>query len=340
MNRNISDHEPSPKSRRELLALGAATAGVLAGAMLKPETAHAHGGPGVDPDVLHLGHGNAAPAGTQLAAGTSIPTLHVTNTAGGTAVTGESAGTPIAGQLAVGVHGLARQATGVIGHSLERLGVLGITDGNPIIGEVVAGISGVAQNANGVVGFSGQRIGVGGHTDGSPLPGEPVAGVHGVAPNAVGVLGFSAQRVGVSGHSDGSSIPGEPVAGVFGSAPRAVGVMGFSEDGVGVQAVNPDGLALDVVGRARFSDTLECAGTMFIRRVTLPVTTGVIPRGRRRLEVVDGSVGPNSLVVLSLTSNPGDGISLSWIEVGAGEFVVHMTDGVVRRTDFRYSVIG
>jgi hypothetical protein len=256
-----------------------------------------------------------------------------------TAVTGETANNPIAGQLAVGLHGLAQHATGVLGHSFERVGVLGLTDGNPIVGEAVAGIHGVAPNAVGVMGFSGQRIGVSGQTNGGPLPGEPVAGVHGIAANAVGVLGHSQRRVGVSGQSDGSAIPGEPVAGVFGSAPQAVGVLGFSQSGVGVQAVNPDGIALDVIGRARFSANLVCAGTIVARRLDLPVRTGVILRGTQRLDVSDGSVGPDSLVLLSLTSNPGQGISLSWIEVGAGQFVVHMTDSVRRNTDFKYSVI-
>ena len=202
MTMNVNDEEQSTRSRRALLSLGAAAAGVLAGTVLKPEQANAHAGPGIDPAVLHLGHDNAAASGTQLVSATTIPTLHVTNTATGVAVTGQTDSNPVVAQLVAGVHGLALHTTGVFGHSFER-------------------------------------IGVGGFTDGAPLPGEPVAGVHGVAPNAAGVLGFS-------------------------------------QNGVGVQAVSPDGIALDVVGHARFSEDLEVNGTVTIQRVGLPVKTGIV----------------------------------------------------------------
>lgn len=302
--RNVNDEEQSTKSRRALLSLSTAVVGALVGAVLKPGETNAHP---VDPKVLHIGHNNMATSGTQLTSAATIPTLTVANTATGLAV------------LAQG----------------GRVGMSGSTVSAPIPGELVAGVHGIAPHAIGVFGHSVEQVGVIGQTDGNPLPGEPVpVGVHGIAPHGNGVFGHSFERVGVGGRTDGNPLPGEPVAGVHGVAPNAVGVLGFSHNGVGVQAISPDGLALDVVGDAHFS------GIVTISEVSLPVKTGVIPLSRRRAVVNDASVGLHSLVLVSLTSNPGQGISLSWVEVRAGSFVIYLSDRVAQNTNFRYSVLG
>jgi hypothetical protein len=164
-------------------------------------------------------------------------------------------------------------------------------------------------------------------------------------PMLFGVLGYSGRRLGVSGQTDGIPIPDEPVAGVFGLAPNAVGVMGFSQNGVGVQAISPDGVALDVMGQAHFSQGLQSGGTIVAqaivtRRVRLPVKSGVIPDGARSVAVDDSSVRPNRLVLVTLTSNPGGGVGVSWIDIGDGRFVIHMSGRVSNNADFRYSVVG
>ena len=125
-----------------------------------------------------------------------------------------------------GVHGTARDFTGVAGTSLNRVGVYGQ------VGEPVdlpagwrAGVLGAANTTAGVTGFSTQAPAVTGHSYFG-------RGVHGGSVMSQGVSGQSALESGVVGVSKlegppvGMNIP--TIAGVVGTAREAPGVIGTS----------------------------------------------------------------------------------------------------------------
>jgi hypothetical protein len=126
----------------------------------------------------------------------------------------------------VGVHGTARDFTGVAGTSLNRVGVYGQ------VGEPVdlpagwrAGVLGAANATAGVTGFSTEAPAVTGHSYFG-------RGVHGGSVMSQGVSGQSALESGVVGVSKlegppvGMNIP--TIAGVVGTAREAPGVIGTS----------------------------------------------------------------------------------------------------------------
>jgi hypothetical protein len=125
-----------------------------------------------------------------------------------------------------GVHGTARDFTGVAGTSLNRVGVYGQ------VGEPVdlpagwrAGVLGAANATAGVTGFSTEAPAVTGHSYFG-------RGVHGGSVMSQGVSGQSALESGVVGVSKlegppvGMNIP--TIAGVVGTAREAPGVIGTS----------------------------------------------------------------------------------------------------------------
>ena len=140
-------------------------------------------------------------------------------------------------------------------------------------------------------------------------------GVHGKTPMGTGVDGRSEQGVGVRG--------GGWNAGVEGEAP--------GEDHPGVRAISrsgppypPDGgLALEVIGKARFST----AGA------------GAVPRGRRMATVANPAVTAASHVTVTLTGDPGLA-RFDWLERQPGVgFVVHLAGLALREIPFTYLIV-
>jgi hypothetical protein len=141
-------------------------------------------------------------------------------------------------------------------------------------------------------------------------------GVHGKTPMGIGVDGGSEQGTGV--HGQGWQ------AGVEGEAP--------GEDHPGVRAESRSrtepyaldgGLALEVIGKARFST----AGA------------GAVPRGRRMTTVAEPAVTAVSHITVTLTGNPGLA-RFDWVErqPGAG-FVVHLQGVSLSEIPFTYLVV-
>ena len=245
-----------------------------------------------------------------------------------------------------GVLGGSGTGTGVLGRSGSGTGVEGFTEtgfvailgvNNSDGGDAVRGLS---QNpaappgdtpANGsgigVHGLSGSGLGVMGESGGGPgvfgLGGA--AGVQGESNSGPGVLGRagnSEDSAGVRGEAVGCVQKG-PCGPGFG-----VGVHGRSEAGTGVRAevLDPAGLALDVVGRARFST----AGA------------GTIPRNQNSAFVANPAVTTNSHIMVTLAGNPGNR-QLHWVErnPGAGFKVIlaQLAPGPRPATPFTYLIV-
>lgn len=123
--------------------------------------------------------------------------------------------------------------------------------------------------------------------------------------NGYGVRGISSSSSETYG--DG------PGVGVNGSAGTGTGVLGMCvAAGIGVEARSdtPEGVALNVRGKARFSTG----------------GSGVVPTGQNSVFVADVDVTEESHISVTLASNPGSRV-VSWVErdPDAGGFTVHMS---------------
>jgi hypothetical protein len=132
----------------------------------------------------------------------------------------------------------------------------------------------------------------------------------------VGVLGQGG--VGVWGASPGVQVSLNPQplppTGVWG---QAAGL-----DAVGVVALNGDGRALSVRGRAAFSG----------------VATGAIAARSDSAFVAAPTIGDGTLVSLTLTGDPGN--ATPWVEVQPGKgFIVHLTAKAKGPLSFTYLLI-
>lgn len=283
-------------------------------------------------NVLHLGEENTAPTGknTAIAADVSRSAFHVTN-----ASDDESGAIHGHAAAGIGVLGSSQSFRGVYGHSDDDTGV----QGDSING---AGVFGASEHESGV-GVQGTSFtGLGTGVEGSSVSGAGVRAFsesgHGVfagsnsgtaidatSDTGVGVLGWSPEGTGVVGI--GSIVRGlgsvpEAAPAVLGIAPGAAAAVRAASgnlvpDTAGTVPVPaPDGgLALDVIGQARFST----AGNATIGAeedshvVPLPAVTA------------------DSHVSISLTGDPGDR-SLKWVERDPGiGFRVHFVGGHPRR---------
>ena len=194
--------------------------------------------------------------------------------------------TPDPGLTALLVTNLASEP----GPGGEGVGIHGRASRHGVMGTTVDGPSGV-------VGFDFD-IGPGGLLEPGP-DANPVAAVLGFGQNR-GVVGLGLGGIGVSGWSPGDSAAVEAVSGdfafLFGEAP-------FVPD---------NGLALEVVGKARFSSAAMTE----------------LPPGAKQHTVSDPHVQGSSLVLTTLHSDPGKGVAIAWVKVAAkgGSFKVHLSD--------------
>ncbi len=155
----------------------------------------------------------------------------------------------------------------------DAFGVFGHSGGGP-------GVNGLSEKGSGVSGSSNHSYGVRGHTYGAPSPENFPVGVAGLAlirldedpavpaedGPGTGVFGRSGSGTGVGAMSDsGYGVQGRSQSGIgaVGRSESNVGVAGVSpgesaavlaESAIGIGPWEPDGgLALDVIGKARFS---------------------------------------------------------------------------------------
>ena len=294
---------PAQRTRRDFLKYGGAAAvGLMTGATLWGETTEAN----ASSDGLSLGEFNQQDAQTTLeggAPGTSL-LLVANNAASGAALHGD------------GENG----ATGVVGTSAGGPGLHGISDGDP------PGVLGESNFGTGVEGF-GPAVGVFGESSG---PGG--RGVLGLGPTegGIGVRGEGSLR-GVAGYSiRGAGVEGasEKVEGVGGTSAEHFGVVGFGGRG-GVRGIaegdspgvlaesgvlkggRDGGLALQVVGQARFSNAGQ----------------GTVPAGQNQSAPItppNGLSGPSHIMV-TLTGNPRGIRTVQWVDVREDDFIVHLT---------------
>jgi hypothetical protein len=216
-------------------------------------------------------------------------------------------------------------------YDLGAAGVVGVSGGGAVAGSTggvgVWGIAGEVelnpqpfppapaglwgQGGDGGIGTLAQgHIGMWGATpeadvslNPQPLPPTGVWG-QGV-PGEVGVLGQGG--VGVWGASPGVQVSLNPQP----LPPTGIWGQGAGTDAFGVVALNGDGRALSVRGRAAFSG----------------VAKGSIPPKSNSAFVAAPTIDDRSLVSLTLTGDPGGAIP--WVEVQPGRgFVVHLTANV------------
>jgi hypothetical protein len=154
--------------------------------------------------------------------------------------------------------------------------------------------------------------------------------------DGVGVQGTGG-RFGVAGTivPDGVAITETLVAGVWGTSTLGTtttltgtyGLAGtaYGGDQIGVVAHNPSGVALSVMGGIK----LSCGGR------------GTIEARRREVEILDASIAPGSVVLVSLSDDPGNsGVAVQYVRTEAGRAVVGLTAPVTRETGFTYLCFG
>lgn len=138
------------------------------------------------------------------------------------------------------IWGQTDNATGVMGISVEGIGISGTsekgpgvggfsTDGMGISGTSVNnyGVIGYGTNAHGVYGTSNEGCGVVGYSDynyGVSGYSADSSGIFGRSDNDPGVVGYSIHAYGIAGYSTDS-------CGVFGQSDNAPGVVGYSTNG-------------------------------------------------------------------------------------------------------------
>ena len=185
-----------------------------------------------------------------------------------------------------------------------------------------AGFANYAQGSGcGVQGTSGTGTGVfGGSTAGPGVVGRTVSGtgVSGESQTSDGVQGHSVSGFGVKGESD-------TAIGVLGSSDAAIGVQGSSDSGTGGYFDCQNGIALEVLGRARFSN----AGA------------ATIPSGQDSVFVANPAVTAKSHVAVTFTSDPGSR-QLKWVQRTPGSGFTVQAPGPAKTrpaTAFTYLVV-
>ena len=181
-----------------------------------------------------------------------------------------------------------------------------------VVGHSVGLPPGVRGDSDHGFGLEGKGLlgGVHGMADGSNRE-----AVRGYAPKGKGVVGISDDLIGVSGFGP---------TGVQGLGPD-VGVHGIGRTGVKAEHsdVHSDGVALEVVGKARFST----AGA------------GTVPGGTASATVANSAVTADSHITVTLTGDPGRA-QLRWVQRQPGTgFVVHLNRKTKTVTSFTFLIV-
>lgn len=205
------------------------------------------------------------------------------------------------------------EGTGVLGRSGSGPGVEGHSESGP-------GVKGGGLNGAGVLGI----------TNFVPAgPGPSAAGIHGVSllpvggkpiGDAIGVAGASGGGTGVLG----SSVVGAGVLGLAGADAPGVRALSAPCGASGLEPGAPDGgLALDVVGKARFST----AGV------------GVVPARADAATVSSPAVTSDSHITVTFTGDPGRA-SVAWVQRQPGSgFIVHLSGKSRWAVPFTYLIV-
>jgi hypothetical protein len=336
-----TEEAPPRRNRRQALALaGAAAAAATVAALGVDRGNKAHAAPG-DPLILGLVFNDGGTEATGLTAAVKGPsppgpvfqpdfTLGVTNTA---PTPGPDETTHAVSARGYGT-GVGGYTTGDGPHSFGVFGasVIPGPPGEPDLGWGPApGVAGASGTGPGVIGDSESGPGVKGHCSSNQAFGvvgeSPGGGVHGVAlGKAWGVLGESWSR-GVEGRGYHGVI-GEGYSGEGGAA----GVLGTAPgDAPGVRAASqlpgmetPDGgLALDVVGKARFST----AGA------------GIVRARANAATIENPAVTADSHITVTFTGDPG-AASVAWVERQPGTgFIARLSSRPRWDVPFTYLIV-
>lgn len=252
-------------------------------------------------------------------------------------------------------HFLAGSLAGVVGSALVRLPAAGAQVGDEfqpmLLGEEneAGGPTGLTYKGPGptlqvtnldsgpgiqvITSESPSIQGIGGGVIGTQQPitaTKPIAGVQGLG-NRVGVVGSTLPASATISPTITAGVWGTPS--LAGSAPfsmtNLIGVAGtaFGSDQIGVVAHNPEGLALSVVGGVSVVGgiTVNCGGT------------GLIAAGKREAEVLDNSIKAGSVVLATMTRDPGTkGATIQHVDTFEGYAVVSLTAPVRVDTTFSY----
>lgn len=280
-------NSPLPPSRRAILgaAIGAAVAAV-ASAFGRPAAVVA-----ADGDPLICGQSNSASAMTSLT---------------------------MSGQSQYAAFGISSSSTEralyVVGGSEAAVEASGTNVGVRGSGTII-GVQGGSQTGTGVRGTS-EAANYGAVEGRGPIG---VAGWGGTTPGLLSTMAGT----GVYGTGTATGIRGEAAGGtgVHGSG-SVVGVRGDTTSGTGVKATATTGVALDVVGRARFSRA---------RRVT-------IAAGRSSLKVTLAGVTTSSLVFAVLRSQRS-GVWVRAVVPASGYFTIYLNKAPLSSTYVVYFVV-
>lgn len=289
--------------------LGGGGAALLGTLFTRDEAMAGHDGT----NVLHLGEQNVAPVGASTSVEATADGKAAFEARNATEFRNESGvirGVHSGPDFGIGVEGVieGEAGSGVAGRG-GFFGVSGQTDGGGAgvkgIGAALGGGDGETLGV-GVLGVSFDSIGVHGQTESS------------VQPAVLGESLVCVERGPCEGESTGT--------GVIGRSDAGTGVRGDCRRGTGVEAVSGDGLALDVVGRARFST----AGS------------AVIPAGAESVFVANPAVTANSHIQVTLVSDPG-ARQVRWVERSPGSgFTVHLSSAPLPRrpeTSLTYLIV-
>ena len=212
-----------------------------------------------------------------------------------------------------GVHGESESGSGVVGRSVSGPGVEAWSESGP-------GVTASSESGPGVLAASQSGHGVHAYSLG------PAPAVEGESQDGPGVRGHSRSGPGMIGQSPG---PGGGVVGV--SPASGPGVRAYSGwyPSKGEPLVPDGGLALDVIGKARFSS----AGA------------GLVPARVNAVTVYNRAVTPASHITVTFTRDPG-GVAVAWVErqmpsgqQPVGRFVVHLSGRPPRAVPFTYLIV-
>jgi len=175
-----------------------------------------------------------------------------------------------------GVHGTARDFTGVAGTSVNGVGVYGqvedvFKDKVPIPINIHAGVLGTALTQPGVVGVSDNMPGV----EGDSFLGNGVAGASDTQDGVFGMSGPAGPQAPKTSNIAGVVGSSDRQHGVIGTSNASVGVIGFSNTiGVLGYTTTPGALAGQFIGDVPITGNLTVGGSFNLKGCAVPFPDG------------------------------------------------------------------